>query len=134
MGDIRKRMASVRARWLDGDPAIVNEGIDALERAMEYFGAKDKRGTILPMAAILFGPRDLGRAKGAKTWNNTRKGQLLRAYQQMKRKHPRMSDAKIATALCKDFKSDAEVLRQRISQVVREYTEWEERDRDPDDL
>jgi hypothetical protein len=126
MADIQKRMASVRARWQDGDAAIVHEAIEALDRAMAYFGAKHKEGILLPMAVILFGGREAGRPRGAKAWTNTRKGRLLRAYQKMKCEHPHRSTAKIAEALSKDFGADAEVLRQRIVAVLREYEEWEE--------
>jgi hypothetical protein len=130
MGDIKKRMATVRAHRFNryGDSKWDTLSWDALGRAKEYFRTEDMKFLAQAMAEVLFGRQARGWPKGIKTWTDNRHLHLAFAYYEIKREHPKMSDSKIAELLCKhpDFKSDAENLRQRLGKAKREYSAWAE--------
>lgn len=147
MGDVKKRMATVRARRFKryGDSEWDVLSLKALDRAKEYFGSDDVDFLAQAMAEVLFGHQGRGRIKGVKTWTDNRYLHLGFAYHDIKREQPRLSDTKIAELLSKhpDFKSDAENLRQRLGEAKRQYLAWaeyqaeeyfREREEDFDDL
>jgi hypothetical protein len=132
MGDIKKRMAIVRARRFNkyGDSVWDRMSFVALERATKYFGTNNVHFLAQAMAEVLFGRQEPGGTKGIKTWTRQRYLLLTQAYHEIKREHPRMSDTKIAELLCDDpdFKGDAENLRQRLVKAKREFERWAEQD------
>ena len=83
------------------------------------------------MAEVLFPAPGRGRKKG-RIWDDKRYRQLGSAYFNMQRDHPRLSDVKIATIISKDdpdfkeYRSDPELLRQRLAKAKREYNSWAE--------
>jgi hypothetical protein len=118
MGDIKKRMATVRARRFNkyGDSTWNLASLVALGKAKEYFGTDNAQFLAQAMAEVLFGHQARGRAKGIKTWTDNRLLHLAFAYTEIKWAQPSLSDTNIAALLCAhpDFKSDPENLRQRL--------------------
>jgi hypothetical protein len=130
MGDLRKRMASVRTRrfkphgWVFDGPAY-----EALKRAKDFFGTDSMLALATAMAEVLFPGEGRGRKRGSKTWDDNKHLQLAFAYFELKSEHPRLKDVKIAEIISRDpnfkeYHNNHELLRQRLGKAKRQYGLW----------
>jgi hypothetical protein len=130
MGDLKKRIATVRARYSSPYFYLDRTAHEALRRAKEYFRTDNESSLAYAMAEILFGAPGRGRKKG-KILDDNWHLQLGFAYFEVRYEHPRLSDVKIAEIISKnpqfkEYRSNPELLRQRLGEAKRQYSLWEE--------
>jgi hypothetical protein len=127
MGDVKSRLAAVRARRVRKNGWNYDaSAFEALRRAEEFFGSKDKLGVATAMAEVLFPDPGRGRKRGAKTWDSEKHLQLGFAYYEVKEERPHLSDAKIAEIISKrpefnGYSKNHELLRQRLGEAKRQW-------------
>jgi hypothetical protein len=136
VGDIKKRMAAIRARRFGKHFDFYSDGTgwEALKRAKAYFGVNADHIVAMAMAEVLFGAPGRGRKKGSQSWDDKHLIRLGRAYYIVKRKHPDLTDTKIAQIISlspdyKEYRGNSEPLRQRLRKAKRVYDSWEDHER-----
>ena len=109
----------------------------SLQRAAKFFELDhtypaDLFVLALVLAEELFGERKRGRKPGNRAWDWTRFLELGFLYEKLKSEWPRLNDTRIAAVIVKDpafkeYRSNPELIRQRLPEAKRELAGWEER-------
>jgi hypothetical protein len=108
---------------------------NSLKRAAEFFGLNlsipaDVHTLALVLAEELFGERKRGRKAGNAAWDADRLLELgFLYYYEVKVEWPSLNDSKLAEKIAetdgfKEYRSNPELIRQRLPKAKREYDKW----------